>query len=123
MKKLFLMATMLLMFGAVNAQIAEVKEDGSMVKIYDDRGSYTGNYVSFCSKCELAGYNSKYIVVVDGSMAKIYDSKGSYTGNYVSLCSSCYVKNVSASAILVKDGSMTKYYDFKGSYTGNYTTN
>lgn len=123
MKKLLLMTTMLLTFGAVSAQIAEVKQDGSLAKIYNDQGSYTGSYISLCSSCELTGYNSKYIVVTDGSLAKIYDSKGSYTGSYISLCSSCYVKNVAASAILVKDGSLTKYYDFKGSYTGKYTSN
>jgi len=123
MKQFFLMAAMMLTYGSLNAQIGEVKVDGSAAKIYDDKGNYTGQYASLCSKCELAGYNSKYIVIIDGSAAKIYDSKGSYTGQYASLCSNCYVKNVSASAILIKDGSVTKYYDFKGSYTGNYTSN
>jgi predicted RNA-binding protein associated with RNAse of E/G family len=123
MKQIILIATMLLTFGAVNAQIAEVKQDGGIAKIYNDQGSFTGYYVSLCSSCELTGYNAKYIVVTDGSLAKIYDAKGNYTGYYVSLCSSCYIINVSATAILVKDGGLTKYYDFKGNYTGNFTSN
>lgn len=123
MKQFFLLATMLLTFGAVNAQIAEVKQEGSYAKIYNDQGSYTGNYIRLISGAEVSGYNSKYIVVTEGSYAKIYDSDGSYTGNYIRLSSDSYVKNVSATAILIKEGSYTKYYDFKGSYTGNYTRN
>jgi hypothetical protein len=121
MKKLLLMATMLLAFGAANAQIAEVKEENGMAKIYNDQGSFTGKYISLSSNSELVGYNSKYIVIKENGMAKIYNDQGSFTGNYISLCSNCYVKNVSASAILVKEGSMVKYYDFKGSFTGKYT--
>jgi hypothetical protein len=123
MKKFFLMTTMLLVFGAVNAQIAEVKQDGSYAKIYNDQGSWTGKSVSICSNCELVGYNSEYIVVKDGSYAKIYDANGSWTGKSISLCSDCYIKNVGASAILVKDGSYTKYYDFNGNWTGKSTSN
>jgi|688.fasta_scaffold990925_2 hypothetical protein len=123
MKKFFLMATIMLSFGAVSAQIAEVKQDGNIAKIYNDQGRYTNSYISLCSKCELTGYNSKYIVITDGNIAKIYNDQGRYTNSYISLCSNCYVKNVSATAILVKDGNITKYYDFNGRYTNKYTSN
>ncbi len=121
MKQFLLIATMLLTFGAVNAQIAEVKIEGSYAKIYNDEGRYSGNSIYIGSGNSLEGYNSRYIVVKEGSYAKIYDSKGSYTGNSIYIGSGNYVKNVSGSAILVKEGSYVKYYDFKGSYTGNST--
>ena len=121
MKKLLLMATMFLMIGVANAQIGEVKIDGSYAKIYNEQGSYSGNSIYIGSDKSVEGYNSRNIVVKDGSYAKIYDSKGSYTGNSIYLGSDKYIKNVSGSAILVKDGSYVKYYDFKGSYTGNST--
>ncbi len=124
MKKLLLIATMLLTYGALNAQIAEVKQEGSYARIYNDQGSYTGNSIGLGSGALVSGYNTKYIVVTEGSYARIYDSKGSYTGNSISLGSGSgnYVKNVSANAILIKEGSYTRYYDFKGSYTGNSTS-
>ena len=117
MVKFFLMATMLLIFGAVNAQIGDVKVDGSSAKIYDDKGNYSYKSISLCSKCELSGFNSNYVVITDGSNAKIYDSKGNYTYKSISLCSNCSVKNVTPSGILIKDGNTTKIYDFKGNYT------
>lgn len=117
MKKLFLMATTLLIFGAVNAQIGDVKVDGYNAKIYDDKGNYSYNSISLCSNCELSGFNSNYVVITDGSSAKIYDSKGNYTYNSIGLCSNCSVKNVTPSGILIKDGNTTKIYDFKGNYT------
>ena len=123
MKKFFLIATMLLAFGSINAQIAEVKQDGNVAKIYNDQGKYTGKYISLSSSREIAGFNSKYIVVIDGNVAKIYNEQASYTGKYISLSSSRFIKNVSGGAILVKDGNVTKYYDFEGKYTGNYTSN
>lgn len=123
MKYLLLMATMLLMFVAANAQIAEVKIDGQFAKIYNDQGKYTGKYIGLSRDMEVSGYNSKYIVILDGVFAKIYDDLGKYTGKYIGLSRDMYVKNVSATAILIKDGVFTKYYDFNGKYTGKYTSN
>ena len=122
MKRFLLMATMLLIYGAVNAQIGEVKVSGNQAKIYDESGNNTNRYVSLNSNSELVGYNSKFIVIVEGNQAKIIDSKGNFTYKYVSICSNCSVKKVTTSAILVKDGNMTKYYDFEGNYTNKYTT-
>ena len=125
MKQFLLIATMLLTFGTVSAQIGEVKQDGDIAKIYNDQGRYT-NSIPLTSpwgngKARLSGYNSKYIVITDGDIAKIYDAQGRFTKRYISL-GKAYVKNVSATAILVKDGNITKYYDFNGRYTNKYTT-
>jgi hypothetical protein len=121
MKKFLLMATMLMTFGAANAQIGEIKNQGSTAYIYNDQGSYSGYSISLSGGKEIVGNNSKYAVVKDGSTAYIYDSKGSYTGYYISLSGGKTIKNVTGSNILVKDGSTVYYYDFKGSYTGNST--
>ena len=115
------MATMLLAFGAANAQIGEIKIDGSTAYIYNDQGSYSGSSISVGGGREIVGYNSRYAVVKDGSTAYIYDSKGSYSGSSISLGGGRTIKNVTGSNILVKDGSTVYYYDFKGSYTGNST--
>ena len=123
MKQLLLMATMVLMFGAANAQIAEVKQENSRAKIYNDQGSYTGKYIDLSSSANVSGYNSKFIVITEGSRSKIYDSNGSFIGKYIDLSSGSYVKNVSATAILIQEGSRTKYFDFNGTYTGKYTDN
>ncbi len=120
-KKILLMAIMLLTFGAINAQIAEVKEEGSYAKIYNDQGRYSGYSIYIGSSYTLEGYNSSFIVVKEGSYAKIYNSNGRYTGNSIYLGSSYYIKNVTGSAILVKEGSYVKYYNFEGRYTGNST--
>lgn len=108
---------MMLMSGAVNSQIGDVKIDGSSAKIYDDKGNYSYMSIGLCSNCELSGFNSDYVVITDGRTAKIYDSKGNYTYNSIGLCSDCSVKNVTTSGILIKDGGTTKIYDFKGNYT------
>ncbi|MGB3849836.1 MAG: hypothetical protein WA958_07685 [Tunicatimonas sp.] len=113
MKKLIFSMSFVFVSVMSNAQIAEVKEDGSRLKIYDDNGYKTS--ISVSNSGYLGGYNSSYVVVVDGSRAKIYDAKGSYQTS-ISMCSSCRVQNVSGSYILIKDGSRTKYYNFKGSY-------
>lgn len=123
MKKLLLMATMFFMFGAAKAQIAEVKQDGQIARIYNDQGKYTGKNISLSSNMEVSGYNSKYIVISDGKIARIYDDQGKYTGKNISLSSTMSVKNVAATAILITDGVLTRYYDFDGKYTGKNTKN
>jgi hypothetical protein len=121
MKKLLLSFMLPFLCLAANAQIGEVKIDGSSAKIYDERGSYSGIFIGLSSGARVSGYNSKFVVITDGSQARIYDSRGTYTGGYVSLSAGCYVKNVTANAILVKEGSITRYYDFRGNYAGTYT--
>jgi hypothetical protein len=104
---------------ALQAQIAEVKVEGSYAKIYNDKGQYTGSSV-YKGNNTLEGYNNEYIVIKEGSYAKIYDAKGHYTGSSIYIGNNT-IKHVSQTAILVKEGSYVKYYDFKGHYTGNST--
>jgi hypothetical protein len=104
-----------------NAQIGEVKIDGSYAKIYNDQARYTGKSIYLGSNKTMEGYNGKHIVIKDGSYAKIYNDQAVYTGKSIYLGSDKYIKNVSAAAILIKDGSYVKYYDFEGRYTGKST--
>ena len=123
MKSIILITTMLLTFGAANAQIGEVKVAGNQLNIYDVNGIRMAGSISFYTSDELVGYNAEYIVVKQGNQAVIYNAKGVSNNRYVPLCDGCKVKNVTPSAILVKDGNgMTRYYDFEGNNTGKYTT-
>lgn len=121
MNKKILIATMFLTFGAVNAQISEIKEQGSSALIYDNNGRYSGSSIAIGGGRSIVGFNSRYAVVQSGSTAYIYDSKGSYTGASISLSGNRTIKNISGSNILVKDGKTVYYYDFNGRYTGNST--
>lgn len=116
MKIFLIIANLVFAIVAVHAQIGEVKKDGNLLRIFDEKGNNTGSYVSLCSNCELNGYNSEYIVVTDGNLARIYNDRGNNTGSYVNLCKGCYVKNVTKSAILVKEGNLVRYYNFQGNY-------
>ena len=57
MKKLFLMAIMLLMFGAANAQIADVQQKGSYLYVYGD-----GNLQKICFSISV--YQKIYILYI-----------------------------------------------------------
>ena len=114
MKKLFLMATLLVSIVAAKAQISEIKISGSLAWIYNDQGN-SGKYISL-GGFELAGYNSSYAVIADRTSASIYDSNGSNTGYTISLVGGKTVQNVTGSYILIKDGNNVYYYDFKGSF-------
>lgn len=119
MKKLLLMATMLLMFGAANAQISELRKTSSgaeLYHIYDDNGNKTNYYVSLSYGQGLMGHNSKYIIIRDNSIYKIFDSKGQNTGKYVGLSYGEEFIKISESSIMIKSNGMTKHYDFTGKY-------
>lgn len=116
MKTTLILFLMTLIFSSSWAQIGDLKQDGNLLRIYDERGINTGLYVYLNSGAELSGYNSEYIVVTDGNLARIYDSRGNNTGSYVYLNPGWFVKNVTPSSILVKDGTQTRFYDFRGNF-------
>jgi hypothetical protein len=99
------------------SQITEVKTDGSYLRIYNDRGNYTGTSIYVGTSYKLDGYNNQFIVISDRNYANIYNMKGKYTGISIYLGSSKKVKRVSESNILIQDGHYTRYYNFRGNYT------
>ena len=102
-------------------QISEIKLQDRYARIYNDK-QYSGKSVYLGSDKELAGFNSKYLVVIDGENARIYDENGVYTGHLIRLGTDKYVKNVTPTNILIVEGNMTRYYDYTGTYTGRYTS-
>jgi hypothetical protein len=121
MKKILLIASLMMIFCLAYAQIGEVKTEGCFAKIYNENGKFTGNKVFLSNSSSVAGYNSRYVVVKDGIFAKIYNSKGKFTGKKVFLGTFSYIKRVTETSILVKDGLYVKYYNFEGKFTGKKT--
>ena len=114
MKKLFLMEIMLLMFGAANAQIADVKTDNGAARIYHD-GDHNPSYSLVIDRdCQLSGFNSKYVIITCPGVVRIYQDKEWNASYSISLDAGNYVKNVTPTAILIKSPGSTRYYDFKG---------
>jgi hypothetical protein len=114
MKKLLLIGTMLMTFGAVNAQIGDCSQKGSYVELYDGNGKYMTR-ISISSNAQLNGCSSSIVVITSGSYAEIYDGNGKYKTR-ISLPSSGYVKNVTGNSILIKNGSYVETYNSEGKY-------
>lgn len=55
--------------------IGTVKQDGSMLRIYDENGDFKTS-ISICDG--LVGYTSSTVSVKDGSMTRIYDENGNF---------------------------------------------
>ena len=72
MKKLLLMATMLLSFGAVKAQISDVQQKGSFLYVYGENNKQL-SYLSIGSSDEYLGMGSSFFVVKKGSFIYTYD--------------------------------------------------
>ena len=111
MKKLFLMAIMLLMFGAANAQIADVQQKGSYLYVYGD-GNQQLSYTSINSSDEYLGMGSSFFVVQKGSYIYTYDSKSNQIA-YMSINSSDKFKNAGGNSFNIKKGSYIYTYDKK----------
>jgi len=104
------------MFRLVNAQIADVKVENGVAKVYHDGDNYPSYTLTLDRDCEVSGFNTKYVVITCNSSVRIYKDK-EYSCSYtISLDADCYVKNVTASAILIKAPGATRYYDFQGAF-------
>ncbi len=116
MKQLFLLVTIVLTFGAVNAQIADVKVTAGAARVYHEGNDYPTYSLTIDQGCQLAGFNTKYVIISCSGSVRIYKDK-EYNASYsFYLDRNCYVKNVTASAILIQAPGGTRYYDFKGNY-------
>ena len=111
MKKLFLMATMLLMFGAANAQIGDVQQKGSWLYSYD--GSKEVGHFSISSSDEFLGFSSTIVVVQKGSWIFSFDANGKEKGHF-SISSTDQFKSVNGNNINIKKGSWLFTYDVNG---------
>lgn len=116
MKQLIFIATMLLTFGSLNAQIADVKVEPGAARVYHEGDNYPSYSLTLDRDCEVSGFNTKYVVITCNSSVRIYKDKEYNCSYTISLDADCYVKNVTASAILIKAPGATRYYDFQGTF-------
>ena len=79
MKKLLLMATML-MFGAVSAQIGDVQQKGNWLHSYD--GNREVGRFAIGSSDAFLGFSSSMVVVRKGNWIHSYDQKGIELGRF-----------------------------------------
>ena len=117
MKTIILMATILLTFSAVNAQISEVKQESGYYYIYDSGGNHLGTVDSKRGEYKLLGYNSKYVVIEMSGYAYVHDSSGNtgcYTCGSIELKGGTEIVGVNESEILVKISGNTYKYGFDG---------
>ena len=112
MKNLILLLLFTFLSITINAQISEVKTDGSSVKLYNDKGQYSNSI--YLGENTLLGYTTEYVLIQDASYLKIYNHKGQYTGNSIYISDLRKFKSVNESRILLKEGSYVKYYNFEG---------
>jgi hypothetical protein len=117
MKKLCLMASMLLMFSFLNAQCNGMifKITNGKLEKYDTNGSYRG---SITSNVVDSDCNSELVIVVkvDGRVEK-YDFNGGYRG---SITGDARKARVSGDLIIVtKNNGRVEKYDFNGGYRGS----
>lgn len=116
MKRILIIAAVILIFGSVNAQIADVKAEKGVVKVYHEGDNYPSYSLSIDRDCELSGFNSKYVVITCPGSVRIYKDKDYSCSNTIPLDAGFYVKNVTSSAVLIKSPGSTRYYDFKGNF-------
>ncbi len=116
MKKNLLIATLLLTFGAVHAQIGDCTKKDSYVELYDINGKYKTR-ISVSTNSQLSGCSSSIVVITNGTYAEIYDENGKYKTR-ISLPSLSYVKNVAGNSILIKNGLYVETYNSEGQYVG-----
>jgi roadblock/LC7 domain-containing protein len=114
MRKILFMTTMLLTFGAVNAQIGDCSQKGGYVELYNSNGKYMTRF-SISSNAQLNGCTSSMVVVTSGSYVEIYDENGKYKTRF-SISTSAYVKNVTGNNIFIKNGSYVETYNSEGKY-------
>ncbi len=123
MKTNLLIVIMLLIFGATNAQIGEIKVKNGYAMIYDENGKFTQKSINLGKSDVVSGYNSKYIIITKNGHAMIHDQTGRFTQKSISLYGDAYVKMVTNTAILIVKNGYTMYYDFEGKYTQKSTRN
>ena len=111
MKHFFLIATILLMFGAANAQIGDVQQKGNTLHSYD--GNKEVGRFSIGPSDEFLGFSSTIVVVKKGNTIHSYDAKGKEMGRF-SIGPSDQFRSVNGSNINIKKGNWLHTYDVKG---------
>jgi hypothetical protein len=109
MKKFFLMATMLFMFGAAKAQIADVQQKGNLLLVYGENNKKL-SVLSISSSEEYLGMGSSFYIVKKGSLILSYDQDSKKIG-VMTLSSSEKFKNAGGNSFNIQNGSLIITYD------------
>jgi hypothetical protein len=109
MKKFFLMATMLLIFGAVKAQISDVQQKGSYLYVYGENNKQL-SFMNISSSDEYLGMGSSFFVVKKGSYIFTYDYKSKQIA-FMNFSSSDKFKSVGGNSFNIQKGSYVHTYD------------
>jgi len=109
MKKLFLMATMLLMFGATKAQISDVQQKGSFLYVYGENNKKLSD-LRISSSDEYLGMGSSFFVVKKGSFVYTYDEKSKQIAD-MRISSSDTFKSAGGNSFNIQKGSFIYTYD------------
>lgn len=111
MKKLLLILTMLLSFGAFKAQISDVQQKGSYLYVYGE-DNQNKSTLSLGGTDEYLGMGSTFFVVKRGSYIYTYDSDSRNIGS-LSLPGDAKFKSAGGSSFNIKIGSYIYTYDRK----------
>jgi len=111
MKQIILIATFILMFINVNAQIGDVQQKGNIIISYDGNKEVGRFYIN--SSDEMLGFSSTIIVVKKSSIIISYDAKGKEKGRFY-INSSDKFKNVNGNTIYIIKGRILIAYEVNG---------
>lgn len=109
MKQLILIATMTLIFGAVNAQIYDVQQKGSYLYVYGENNEKLSD-LSISSSDEYLGMGSSFFIVKKGSYIYTFDYNSRQIAS-MSISSSDKFRNAGGNSFNIKKGSYIYTYD------------
>ena len=109
MKKFLLMATMLLSFGAINAQISDVQQKGNWLHVYGENNKEL-SHISINSSDEYLGMGSSFFVVKKGNWIHTYDYNSKEI-SHMSINRSDKFKSAGGSSFNIQKGNWIHTYD------------
>ena len=109
MKKLLFMATMLLSFGALKAQISDVQEKGNRLYVYGENNKQL-SFFDLNSSDEFLGMGSSFYCVKRGNRIYTYDSN-SKTIAFFDLNSDDVFKSATGNSFNIQRGRRIYTYD------------
>jgi hypothetical protein len=109
MKKFFLIATMLLAFGSINAQISDVQQKGSYLYVYGQNNKKISQ-LSLSSSDVYLGMGSSFFIVKKGSYLYTYNIDSKKIAQ-LSLSSSDTFRSASGNSFNIQKGSYIYTYD------------
>jgi hypothetical protein len=118
MNKIWFFSLILFLSLSAEAQISDVKRKGDDLYLYKNGRSESYATVRLmCSKCDLGGFNEKFVVVDQGDESNftIYNANGSHRA-YIRVIGTSRLKSVTSSFIIIEKykAGTTNYYDFNG---------